>query len=137
MNAEICAAAIERGISRLCHLTPLRNLVHIATGDGLLSTEQLADSDRRDFNRQDLERFDNRPDHICCSIEYPNGWYLRQRRRDLSRDTALFPDWVCLALDPKHLWADKTLLCPRNAAAQGGRLIGGGSRRSRLFTIRL
>ena len=127
MNAEIRAAATQRGVSRLCHVTPLRNLVHIANGDGLLSTKELFESERGNFNQQDLARLDGYPNHISCSIEYPNGWYLRRRRGDTARDAPLFPDWVCLTLDPKHLWADTTLLCPRNAAAEGGRLVSRGT----------
>ena len=126
LNAEIKEASKRRRVSRLCHLTPLRNLVHIASGSGLLSTQQLDDSDRETFNRQDLERLDRHPDHICCSIEYPNAWYLRQRLQDTARAAPLFPDWVCLTLDRKHLWADSTLVCPRNAAAKGGRLVDSG-----------
>ena len=126
LNAAIRNASCQRGISRLCHLTPFRNLVHIANGDGLLSTKQLDDRDRGTFNKQDLERLDGHPDHISCSIEYPNAWYGRQRRSDTAGAASLFPDWVCLTIEPKHLWADATLFCPRNAAAEGGRLIRGG-----------
>jgi hypothetical protein len=126
MNAAIKADVERREISRLCHLTPLRNLVHIATGDGLLSTKFLSESERREFNQQDLERLDEHPDHICCSIEYPNMWYLRQRKRDARGSATLFPDWVCLCLDPRSIWADSTLFCPRNAAAARGRLVLGG-----------
>ena len=126
MNAEIRAAAKQRGVSRLCHLTPLRNLLHIANGNGLLSTKQLQESDRGNFNQQDLARLDGHPNHVCCSIEYPNVWYLRRRRGDTVGEAPLFPDWVCLTIDPKHLWADPTLLCPRNAAAEGGRLVSRG-----------
>ena len=43
MTAEqIRIGAEAREITRLCHFTPLRNLVHIATSDaGLYSTAQL------------------------------------------------------------------------------------------------
>jgi hypothetical protein len=126
MNGEVKVAAEEREITRLCHLTPFRNLVHIAIGDGLMSTAQLSEGERKVFNQQDLERLDARPDHISCSIEYPNAWYLRQRRRDGGAEARMFPDWVCVCIEPHHLWADATLFCPRNAAAGGGYLIGAG-----------
>ncbi len=118
---------MRRGISRLCHLTPFRNLVHIASGEGLLSTRQLEKHDRDTFNKQDLQRLDGHPDYICCSIEYPNSWYGRRRRSDTASASSLFPDWVCLTIEPKHLWADTTLFCPRNAAAEGGRLVRSGT----------
>ncbi len=127
MIAAIRAEAEQRGITRLCHLTPFRNLVHIATGDGLLSTKHLSRAERVAFNQQDLERLDEHPDHICCSIEFPNIWYLRQRRREARGEERLFPDWVCLCLDPRSLWAESTLFCPRNAAAVRGRLVEAGA----------
>jgi hypothetical protein len=123
----IKAEVEQRGITRLCHLTPFRNLVHIATGEGLLSTKYLREAERRAFNQQDLERLDEHPDHICCSIEFPNVWYLRQRGREARGEDRLFPDWVCLCLDPRLLWAETTLFCPRNAAAARGRLVEAGA----------
>lgn len=126
MNEEVLGEAQRRGITRLCHFTPLRNLVHIATGDGLLSTEQLRESERAVFNQQDLERLDEHPDHISCSVEFPNVWYLRQRQRDTRGADRLFPDWVCICIEPHHLWRDDSLFCPRNAAAARGRLVRGG-----------
>ena len=126
MNDEVRREVERRGITRLCHLTPLRNLVHIATGDGLLSTAQLSGSDRQVFNQQDLARLDGHPDHISCSIEFPNAWYMRQRRRAALGAERLFLDWVCVCIESHHLWRDDTLFCPRNAAAVGGRLVSGG-----------
>jgi ssDNA thymidine ADP-ribosyltransferase, DarT len=126
MNAAVKASAEAREVTRLCHLTPFRNLVHIAAGDGLVSTARLSQGDRKEFNQQDLERLDAHPDHISCSIEYPNAWYLRRRQRDGGAAARLFPDWVCVCIEPHHLWADDTLFCPRNAAAGGGSLVGSG-----------
>jgi hypothetical protein len=126
MNAAVKAAAEACEITRLCHLTPFRNLVHIAAGDGLVSTAQLTKAERNVFNQQDLERLDAHPDHISCSIEYPNAWYLRTRRREAGPEGRLFPDWVCVCIEPHHLWGEETLFCPRNAAAGGGYLIGAG-----------
>jgi hypothetical protein len=117
--------AKRRRISRLAHFTPLRNLVHIATGQGLLSTRYL-EEDRAAFNQQDLQRLDGFPDHISCSIEYPNAYYLRGKRRDARGEDRIFPDWVCLLLAPHHLWRDTTLLCPHNAAGGWGVNVEGG-----------
>jgi len=113
------------GITRLCHLTPLRNLLHIASGEGLLSVAQLED-ERAVFDQQDLNRFDNNPDFISCSIEYPNVWYLRKRRKEATPLQRLFPEWVCLLIDRKYLWQPSTEFCPRNAAASGGTLLRPG-----------
>lgn len=128
MNLEVRAAASRQGITRLCHLTPSRNLVHILTGgDGLLSTAALQQTERREFHQQDLERLDGFPDHISCSIEYPNAWYLRRRLQSVSGEAQLFSDWVVLTIKPDYLWADDTLFCPRNAAAANGRLVESGA----------
>jgi len=123
----IQAEAERRGISRLTHFTPLRNLVHIATSDdGLLSTKALTDEERSAFNPQDLERLDGFPDHISCSIEHPNAYYLRRKRTEARGEERIFPDWVCLLIAPGHLWRDSTLLCPHNAAGRCGVNVGSG-----------
>lgn len=119
--------AHERKITRLCHLTPFQNLIHIARGDGLRSTLELSGDARAAYTQQDLERLDGHPDHISCSIEYPNVWYLRQRRKRATPLQKLFPDWVCVLIEPHHLWREDTLVCFRNAAAAGGAYIDRGS----------
>jgi len=123
---EIERLARHRGITRLCHLTPFQNLIHIARGEGLRSTLDLAADARNAFTRQDLERLDGYPDHISCSIEYPNVWYLRQRRKRATPLQKLFPDWVCVLIEPHHLWRDDTLVCFRNAAASYGAYVDSG-----------
>lgn len=123
MNHEILASARARGITRLCHFTPSRNLVHIiADQRGVLATKRLLDEERAAFNATDLCRYDGYPDHVCCSIEYPNAWYFRKAR---DKDP-IFRDWVVLLLRPDPLWVADTKFCPRNAAAGGGRYVGTG-----------
>jgi hypothetical protein len=116
----------ELGITRLCHLTPTRNFVHIAAeGSGLLSLAQLDDDVRSVFQQQDPNRWDGHPDHISCSIQYPNAWYLRQKKTAFG-EAANFPDWTMLGIDPRHLLREDTLFCPENAAkGRGARLRGG------------
>jgi hypothetical protein len=107
----------SRGITRLCHFTPSRNFGHIAAGgSGVLSTKKLKQDERAVLNQTDLERLDGYPDHICCSIEYPNAWYL-DRAREKER---IFKDWVILLLSPWLMLKEGTLFCPRNAAAKRG-----------------
>jgi hypothetical protein len=118
----------RRGITRLCHFTPLRNLVHIATsGDGLLATAQLNVAERKEFNAQDRDRLDGYPHHISCSIQYPNAYYVQNKRRDARGEERLFPRWVCLFIAPHHLWRPDTLLCPHNAAGRRGANVAGGA----------
>lgn len=115
--------ATKRGITRLCHLTPSRNLGHIAADcTGILSAARLKTDERRVFNPTDRDRLDGFPDHVCCSIQYPNAWYLKKAR---GRER-LFPDWVVLLIRPHYLWARGTKFCPRNAAAGGGEDVAEG-----------
>lgn len=124
MSAEdIRSESLHRNISRLCHFTPSRNLVHIISGrEGVLATSSLESGERHVFNPTDLQRYDRHPEHIPCSLEYPNGWYLDSAK---SRDV-LFKDWVVLFINPSHIWADGTLFCPMNASYGGGRNISSG-----------
>lgn len=123
MNADIMAALVERGITRLCHFTPARNLAHIAAGRvGVLSTASLEADERAAYNQTDLQRFDGKKTHICCSIQFPNAWYFEKARGD----ERLFNDWVVLLISPHYLAEQETLFCPRNAAAELGRHIVSG-----------
>jgi hypothetical protein len=125
-TASIEEQARQRQITRLCHLTPARNLLHIVCEEALRSTKELSADERAAFEPQDLERLDGHPGHICCSIEYPNIWYLRSRRRVATPLQKLFPDWVCLLIDPSYLWTAGTLMCHRNAAASHGAYVASG-----------
>ena len=119
----IQAASERRGITRLCHFTPSRNLGHIAKDpEGILASWHLDADDRAVFNPTDLKRLDGYPDHICCSIQYPNAWYFKKAREN----EPLFPDWVVLLIEAHYLWRTDAKFCPRNAAAQSGRLIDEG-----------
>lgn len=122
MNDGVKTEAERLGITRLCHLTPFRNLVHIATGEGLLSTQVLSTAERSAFTQQDLARWDRHPDHLSCSIEYPNAWYYRQK----AHSDQLFRTWVVLTIGHNHLWTRETLFCHRNASAAYGAFIRQG-----------
>lgn len=113
----------KRGISRLCHFTPSRNLVHIIDGEtGILATKNLERDEKALFTPIDLKRLDGHKDRICCSIEYPNPWYFSSAR---SKEN-LFKDWVVLLIKPHYLWEAQTLFCPCNAAADYGNRIKSG-----------
>lgn len=123
MTSTIRELAKRRQISRLCHFTPSRNLAHIvASEEGVLASCHLEEGERALFNPTDRDRLDGYRDHVCCSVQYPNGWYFRKARQ---RET-LFRDWVVLLLDPRYLWLPGTKFCPRNAAAARGDLIREG-----------
>jgi len=118
MSALIRAKVTARGISRLCHFTPSRNLMHIATDpNGILSTVRLQQDEKAILNPTDLTRYDGYPNHVCCSIQYPNAWYFKKARNN---GEILFSDWVVVLIKPDHLWASGTKFCERNAAANRG-----------------
>lgn len=112
----------ERGITRLCHFTQSRNLPHILRSPGGLFPTQQLDEMKKVFNPTDTSRWDGYPDHVCCSIQYPNGWYLNQA---VGREK-LFRDWVVLLLRPSYLWMDGTKFCVTNAAFRRGALVRAG-----------
>ena len=121
---SIQASAAHRGITRLCHFTPSRNLGHIAQDPrGILASRYLAEDEKAVFNPTDLARLDGHPDHVCCSVQYPNAWYFRTARNQ----EQLFPDWVVLLIEAQYLWRAGTKFCPRNSAAEHGRLVGEGA----------
>ena len=121
---SIKVSAAQRGITRLCHFTPSRNLGHIAEDRwGILASQHLDEDEKTVFNPTDLKRLDGYPDHVCCSIQYPNAWYFRTARGQ----ERLFRDWVVLLIEAHYLWRADTKFCPRNAATEHGRLIGEGA----------
>ena len=123
MSTELNESIKNKEISRLCHFTPSRNLSHIVSDKrGVLSTANLKVEERAVFTATDAERLDGYEDHVCCSIEYPNSWYLTKARTN----DPLFRDWIILCINPQYLALPKTGFCPRNAAAGRGRYVGFG-----------
>jgi len=119
-NDRVQALAQRKGISRLCHFTQSRKLAHILTGlGGVWCTSYLKQNYPDLLDQNDEVRLDGHEDYICCSIEYPNTWYLNKVR---DRDP-LFKEWVLIFLTPSLIWRDDTLYSPRNAAAERGRYI--------------
>jgi len=113
-----------RGITRLCHFAPSRKLAQILMDErGILATQHLKDDERAVFDPTDLQRLDGHPEHVCCSIEYPNAWYFRKARNA----ERAFLDWVVLLVKPDHLYRPGVKFCPRNAAAGYGRYLSEGA----------
>ncbi|WP_082751451.1 DarT ssDNA thymidine ADP-ribosyltransferase family protein [Burkholderia sp. MSMB1459WGS] len=122
VNANILDDCTRRGITRLCHFTPSRNLIHVLAS-GYLKDRLTLDTELLDeVNPTDEYRLDGHRDKICCSVEYPNSYYLDI----VTKKELIFLDWVILFIDPVVLWSPGTLFCPRNAAAENGALIAGG-----------
>ena len=133
--SAIRESAGRRSITRLCHFTPSRNLGHIANDPrGILASKHLLNDEAALFNPTDKQRLDGHPDHVCCSIQYPNAWYFRTARGK----EKLFMDWVVMLISAKYLWRAGTKFCPRNAAAGfGGQVQEGFEAFEALFAERV
>lgn len=112
------AAIRARGVTRLCHFTPSRNLPHILRDRAIRSTKHLSSDVRACYTATDLKRLDQHPDHVCCTIEYPNAYYFRQARQQ--PDHSPFPDWVILLLDATLASLPGVEFCTGNAARAYG-----------------
>jgi hypothetical protein len=126
MEPPSAAQIHELEVTRLCHLTPSQNLVHIASDNGILATQVLASDTSASFTAQDKNRLDGRPEHISCSIQYPNGYYYRSKRNPIG-EAANFPDWVVLGIDPACMLRPETLFCQGNAAGGSGAFLAEGA----------
>ncbi|GAA4561175.1 DarT ssDNA thymidine ADP-ribosyltransferase family protein [Planotetraspora kaengkrachanensis] len=119
MTPVTVAEALARlKLTRLAHFTPARNLWHIMALGEIRSSKDLADNAPECFGPTDRERFDRQPDKVCCTYEYPNGYYLAKARKN--PEFTNYPSWVCLLLDPALLLRPGTLFSPCNAATGGG-----------------
>src|SRR5579863_1467630 len=93
---KIQASAIRRGITRLCHFTLARTLFKIAQGRvGILSAKIVREGNQDVYHPTDEYRFDGHIDHVCCSVQFPNTYYLK-KAQDKEQ---VFQDWVVLLID--------------------------------------
>jgi len=88
-----------------------------------MATKHLQGDERVVLNSTDLKRLDGHPDHVCCSIQYPNSWYFLKARRD----ERLFLDWAVVFINPHYLWAVGTKFSQMNAAAGSGQYLREGA----------
>lgn len=114
-HTEVAAALAALPLTRLTHFTPALNLPGIVEDRQLRSVKDLSADVRACYRATDLQRLDGYPDKVCCSLQYPNGFYFDIARR--KPGAVNYPDWVCLLLDKAVAAVEGTLFCPRNAAA--------------------
>lgn len=109
----------RRGVTRLCHFTKMKSLTHILNSpDGILSTARI----KHDCLTQvDAKRADGKLDYVCCSIEYPNSWYLDSAKN--RNEDAIFREWIILYIDISILKNSSVMICECNAATQNGAFI--------------
>lgn len=109
----------SRGVSRLCHFTKLQSLTHIlATVDGIIASSSIRQDTK---NVNDNARYDGELDHVCCTIEYPNSWFLTSAMA--SNTDKVFRDWVVLCIDLGVLLVRDAKFCECNASKAHGKFI--------------
>lgn len=109
----------NRGVSRLCHFTKLQSLTHIITSaNGVLASSSIRQDTK---NVNDTARYDGELDFVCCSVQYPNSWFLK--RAIQNNPDKIFKDWVVLYVDLSILKYKNAKFCPCNASKSSGAYI--------------
>lgn len=110
-----------RSVTRLCHFTLLKSLTHIITSEeGVLASSSICQDTK---TATDTARYDGELDYVCCSVQYPNSWFLQKAAK---RNTdQIFNEWVVLYVDLSILNYRRAKFCPCNASKEGGRYING------------
>ena len=109
----------SRGVTRLCHFTKLQSFTHIITSpEGILSSDSIRQDTK---NVLDSARYDGELDHICCSIQYPNSWFLNKA---IERNSdQIFKDFIVLYIDLSILNEREAKYCPCNSSRENGAYI--------------
>lgn len=111
----------DRGVTRLCHFTKFQSLTHIIhSPDGILASESIRQDTK---NVTDTVRYDGELDYVCCSVQYPNSWFLKNAMQ--KNTDKIFKDWVVLYLDLSILKYKRAKFCPCNASKAYGAHIEG------------
>lgn len=101
-----------RGVARLCHFTKFQNLTHImASVDGILASDSIRQDTK---NVIDKQRYDGELDYVCCTVQYPNSWFMKKAIQNNA--DKIFRDWVVLYVDLSILNYKKAKFCPCNAS---------------------
>lgn len=120
-RARIRQQVKRRAITRLVHFTRSDNLPLILRSGAILSRTELESRDIP-HHANDWDRIDGHPNHISCSIGFPNTKLLNTFRGQ----SGFTEDWVILVLDPSPIWWRGSRFCPYNAAKGSGAYIAAG-----------
>lgn len=108
-----------RGVTRLCHFTKFQSLTHIITSeDGVLASSSIQQDTK---NVNDTVRYDGEMSLVCCSVQYPNSWFLKRAMQN--NPDKIFKDWVVLYIDLSILKYKNAKFCPCNASKSCGKHI--------------
>lgn len=120
MKRDILEEMKKKGITRLCHFTKSKILPQILNNfNGILATDTIPEYYRE---TNDKNRYDGKSNYVCCSVEYPNVYYL-DRIIDVDR---FFTEWVIICIDISIILDSEVLFSKVNAATERGRYIQGG-----------
>lgn len=110
---------LSRNVTRLCHFTKLQSLTHIISSDkGILASSSICQDTK---NASDTSRYDGELNYVCCSVEYPNSWFLN--RAIQSNPDKIFRDWAVLYIDLSILKDKRAKFSPCNASKGCGAYI--------------
>ncbi|EHL03884.1 hypothetical protein HMPREF0322_05452 [Desulfitobacterium hafniense DP7] len=109
-----------RGVTRLCHFTKFQSLTHITTpsSEGILANSSIRQDTK---NVTDTARYDGELDYVCCSVQYPNSWFLKKAMQN--NTDKIFKDWVVLYVNLSILNYKSAKFCPCNASKANGAYI--------------
>lgn len=116
----------DRGVERLVHFTPSRNLLPIFRVGELRPASDLNAEVLTIHANTDPHRHDGHADRISFSLQYPNPYYFRTARGKTNAQN--FPDWAILFAKPAVAAKSGTLFSPANAALGSGRHLASGVR---------
>jgi hypothetical protein len=113
---------LKHGVTRLCHFTKLQSLSYILESpNGIMATSRI---ERDMLNQVDEVRADGELDYVCCSIEYPNSWYLDNAKK--RNNDEIFRDWAIICINPEIVKIREVKVCECNAAKNYGMYIREG-----------
>lgn len=108
-----------RGVTRLCHFTKFQSLTHIISStDGILASSSIRQDTK---NVCDTARYDGELDYVCCSVQYPNSWFMKKAMQN--NTDKIFRDWVVLYISLSILENKRAKFCPCNASKANGAYI--------------
>lgn len=110
----------KRNITRLCHFTKSKNIPHILEEFKAIKSSDKIPSHYKDVN--DILRLDGKKSHVCCSVEYPNLYYLDS----IKNNDKLFKEWAILVINPEIIVNESCLFSAVNAATERGKYIKSG-----------
>jgi hypothetical protein len=110
---------MARGVTRLCHFTKFQSLTHIvSSASGILASNSIRQDTK---NVIDVARYDGELDYVCCSVQYPNSWFMKKAIQN--NTDKIFKDWVVLYINLGVLKDNSAKFCPCNASTAKGAYI--------------